>query len=74
MLSVFCLFAFLWQQAKGSPLAKFITIIKCSQLQQAERSTARRRRKKAKFAIKLQDFESLGFRKQVRQLNRAHGS
>lgn len=74
MLSVFCLFAFLWQQAKGSPLAKFITIIKCSQLQQAERSMARRRRKKAKFAIKLQDFESLGFRKQVRQLNRAHGS
>lgn len=27
-----CLFALLWQQAKGSSLAKFITIVKCSQL------------------------------------------
>lgn len=77
LLSVFCLFALLWQQAKGSPLAKFITIIKCSKLQRAERCTVRRRRKKkAKFAIKLQDFVSLraSFRKQVRQLNSAHCS
>lgn len=74
LLSIFCLFAFLWQQAKGSPLAKFITIIKCSQLQQAKCGMARRRRKKAKFAIKLQDFVSPGFRKQVRQLNRVHRS
>lgn len=40
-----CLFALIWQQAKSSSLAKFITIVKCSQLHPVEHATVRRKEK-----------------------------
>lgn len=76
-LLLFSLFVYLLysgSKQRGSSLAKFITIVKCSQLHWVGRMSwvgtdwplRGGEKKPVKFTIQLQDFISLDFRKQVR--------